>query len=906
MPKIDPGHWKAVSRYLDDALAAEPETLAALLASLREQEPTLAADLEALLEEHRELAREGFLDTPPFEAIGSASLEKAVGSRIGPYRITGVIGEGGMGSVYLAIRDDDTFYKEVAIKLIRRGMGTRSTLLRFHKERQILAKLEHPNIARLLDGGATDAGVPYFVMEYVRGLPITDYCNQRKLGLRERLALFCTVCDAVQYAHGHLVIHRDLKPSNILVTERGIAKLLDFGIAKVLANEREPDPSMTGADTHLFTPDYCSPEQVRGEAVSTATDVYALGCVLYELLTGKRPHHFTTRSPGGLVEAICERQPEPLSAAAPPELRRALRGDLETIVGRALMKDLAQRYTLVDLLRRDVDNYLAGHPITARPQTALYRAGKFIRRHRVAVGAACAATLVLVATTAVAVNQAIEARERFAQVRKMARTFIFDFNDELQRVPGNTKATALLVSTASEYLENLARSAGNDRGLLLELAQAYERLATVQGASSINLNQRTAALDSRRRALEIRLKLAGADLEEDTRLVSAAGRIANDLKDLGRIEEAVAAGRRAVALSEQLLKDAPPRLWADMAMAHVFLGRALRRHGDLLEASAELEKGEKMLAASTADSAPRLALLARWDRASLLFHLGLLEQSVQLLESLERDIPGVAAKLPPGRFREATLRMLPSTWSVLGDIHDNAFSPSLDDPARSLAYKDKVCGRWKEHLERDPADDYARGELAGCQVETAWTRLKVDSRRALSDAQLGTDIYRQLSSVDRDDEFLTANSAHGNMALALALVAGGRAADAKTPAAEAVRKFRSLVASQADNPEFSAALLSALMVHAAVDRALKNHEGARTAASEAALLGHALEGSLDLRSRRAAADAYTVNAELTVGEERCRWRRKALSVWESWNVNDSSWVARQRQESALNLTRCAD
>jgi len=360
---------------------------------------------------------------PMKDAIGhvagrmAAELEETIrpGSRFGPYRLIELLGKGGMGAVYHAERVDGELTQEVALKIVRASMLSESMLLRFRNERQILAKLEHPNIARLFDGGTSDDGLPYFVMEYIRGKSIIEYCVENNLGVRERLALFSTVCDAVQHAHGNLVIHRDLKPSNILVTREGIVKLLDFGIAKVLERDggvEDQTKTFTGAT--LFTPDYCSPEQIKGEQVSTATDVYGLGCVLYELLTGKRPHNLTTYSPSELVDAVCHREPAPLSSAGPAELRRTLRGDLETIVGRALRKDPRERYQLVALLRSDIDRYLAGHPISARSQTTLYRTRKFIQRHRLGVGAAAVATLLLVTTTIVAVNQAIQARNRYA------------------------------------------------------------------------------------------------------------------------------------------------------------------------------------------------------------------------------------------------------------------------------------------------------------------------------------------------------------------------------------------------------------------------------------------------------------------------------------------------------------
>jgi eukaryotic-like serine/threonine-protein kinase len=848
------------------------------------------------------------------EAIGQVAGRVAAafeggsrsGSRIGPYRLIEVLGEGGMGAVYRAERVDGEISQAVALKLIKGGMISDSMLARFRNERQILAKLEHHNIARLFDVGTAEDGSPYFAMEYIRGLAISAYCVENRLGIRERLALFCTVCDAVQYAHGNLVIHRDLKPANILVTREGNVKLLDFGIAKVLADDSGSDDdarTLTGA--HLFTPDYCSPEQIRGEPVSIATDVYALGCVLYELLTGKRPHNLSTYSPSELVEVVCTREPVRLGDASLPEWSRALRGDLETIAERALMKDPAQRYRSVELLRGDVENYLAGRPILARPQTALYRAGKFIQRHRFGVVAAAVATVLLIGTTVVAVNQAIQSRQRFEQLRKLARTFIFEFNDELQRVPGNTKANALLVSTAKEYLDNLARSAGNDRGLLLELAQAHERLATVQGGTSINLGQRLAALESRRRALDLRLRaVAAEDVEENVRLVSTAGRIINDLKDLGRLDDAVAAGRTAVDLSQRHLKNAPSKFRADIAMVHVYLARALRHQGKLLEAAAQLETADRLLAESTGDSSARLTLFARWDRASLLKDLGLLDEAVSILQSLERDIPVVSAALPPGRSRDATLRLLPVTWAMLGEIHGDPFSPSLDDYVRSLAYKEKVCKQWAENMARDPNDNHARSQLGACHSELALTRLHLDPGAAVLEARHGLELFRQSGSADAKDGFAISNNAHGEITLALVLHAAGRSAEGRDNAASAVRWSRELVASETSNPEFVGLLVHALVTQAKLANSLGLDQEARQAATEAAGRAQRLSGSLNLKFRRAAAEAYAAMAEVAGAAERCGWREKEVAAWSTWNANGSAWVARRRRESREGLTAC--
>ena len=330
------------------------------------------------------------------------------GRRIGPYQTLREIGRGGMGVVWLATRADDAYQKQVAIKLVWPGPESGEVLRRFRQERQILANLEHPNIARMLDGGTTEEGWPYVVMEYIEGQSITHYCTAHQLSLNERLQLFRTVCDAVQYAHQNLVVHRDLKPGNILVTEGGTVKLLDFGIAKLLNPDLSPDDSAaTRTGLHLMTPEYASPEQVRGEAITTASDVYSLGVVLYELLTGQRPYQFKNHSLPEIERVICEQEPTapsrsqkseggtlkseekadvvflPSSALrVPPSF---LRGDLDNIVLMALRKEARQRYGSVAQLSEDLRRYLAGEAVLARKDTLGYRAGKFVRRHRIGV-----------------------------------------------------------------------------------------------------------------------------------------------------------------------------------------------------------------------------------------------------------------------------------------------------------------------------------------------------------------------------------------------------------------------------------------------------------------------------------------------------------------------------------------
>ncbi|MGQ0721565.1 MAG: tetratricopeptide repeat protein [Candidatus Eiseniibacteriota bacterium] len=416
--------WAAIEAILDELLELAPGERSVRLVQLAAGDEELRAEIEALLAEDQ--GENGPLDRR-LDSVAAALLDDTdtpsqEGRLIGPYRVVRELGRGGMGEVLLAERADGQFEQQVALKIVRGGLNREDILRRFRHERTILARLRHPNIALLHDGGIAADGVPYFAMEYVQGEPITDYCDRRTLGIPERIALFESVCRAVQYAHRNLVIHRDLKPSNVLVTADGVPKLLDFGIAKVI-NPGVDDP--TQATRGFLTPAYAAPEQIRGEPTSTATDVFSLGVLLYVLLAGHHPHGDTSSSVT-VARAIVEEDPvEPstvagrssdaarLRRADPAELRRALRGDLDNIVAKALRKNADDRYASVDDLRTDLERHRGSLPVSARPATARYRMHKFVRRHRVGVAAAAAAALALAAGVAGIAWQAnVAARER--------------------------------------------------------------------------------------------------------------------------------------------------------------------------------------------------------------------------------------------------------------------------------------------------------------------------------------------------------------------------------------------------------------------------------------------------------------------------------------------------------------
>ena len=515
-------------------------------------EPERGRQLDARCGDDAELRREivallagadAEADTAIGAIVGAAAGQLArdrqateVGRRLGPYRLVSLLGAGGMGAVYLAARDDAEFAQKVAIKIILHATGSPQAIARFRDERQILAALDHPNIVRLLDGGSTDDDLPYLVMEHIEGQPITAYARSHALSVRARLELVGRVCAAIQYAHQHLIVHRDIKPSNILVDATGSPKLLDFGVATLLAPlagfERQ---GATRTGVAPFTPEYASPEQARGDKVSTATDVYSLGAVLYELLTDQPPH----RATGSLLEmirVICEVDPVRPSLAAPPERRRELTGDLDNIVLKALQIDPARRYASIEQLADDLGRYLDGLPVLARTATVTYRARKFVRRNRAGVLATALIAGTLVAATIVARDQAqradtaarratIEATHAVAEAERAQREAERARKAELQvqrqldqleaaqaaraRAETEVEAKRAEVTMSREQLEIALARAREDQRLADEgsaRARAAEQRAQEAATAERKIRQDTQALYEREHARALQLE----------------------------------------------------------------------------------------------------------------------------------------------------------------------------------------------------------------------------------------------------------------------------------------------------------------------------------------------------------------------------------------------------------------
>ena len=504
--------WTRVKELFEAAVDLAPNERVTLLNNECDGDDALRREVESLLASDAQT--DGFIEQPvlemPRNLFPESPDESLVGRQFGAYQILREVGRGGLGAVYLAARADDEYRKEVAIKLVRRGLDTEDILRRFRNERQILAQLDHPNIARLIDGGTTDDGRPYFVMEYVNGQPITAYCESHSLNPTERLDLFRKVCAAVTFAHQNLVIHRDLKPSNILVAADGEPKLLDFGIAKLLGPEEEAlAPTMAGQ--RAMTPEYASPEQIKGERITTASDVYSLGVLLYELLTGRRPYRLKTRTPDEISRAITTQEPERPSSAVtkvdhPPSSiinPRSLRGDLDNVVLMAMRKEPARRYASVGQFSEDIRRHLAGLPVVARKDTVSYRAGKFVSRHRIGVAAAALILLSLLGGIIATLIQVQTARRERAKAEAISIFLGKTLN------ASNPDRNAKGQPTVQDILQDASRRLATEE--LSDQPEVRAELQRIIGESYLSLGKYDLAEQNLTAALETQTRVTGED-----------------------------------------------------------------------------------------------------------------------------------------------------------------------------------------------------------------------------------------------------------------------------------------------------------------------------------------------------------------------------------------------------------
>ena len=629
-----------------------------------------------------------------------------VGRRLGPWRLEREIGRGGMGVVWEAVRDDQTFQQRVAIKILSAGLQSSSGIARFVEERQILANLSHPGIARLLDGGSMEDGSPYLVMEYVEGERLDEWLTHSP-SLGERLRVFQSICPAVEYAHRHLIVHGDLKPANIMVTPGGEAMLLDFGVAKLLDAGSQ---GLTQTHTRLFSPRFASPEQVRGQAVTTAADVHALGVLLYLMLTERQPYASGSEDSLEVMRAICSDEPAAPSAAPVP-WRKALRGELEAIVLQCLRKDPEERYRSVHALSEDIAAWRDGMPVRAHRPGWVQRARKLVRRNRALSAAIMLAVLSMIGGSSVAFWQAHQARQerqraevRFQQVKRLAHSVLFELHDAIKDLPGSTAARRLLVQEALEYLRELEATGGNNRELKSELAAAYMRVGEVQTSlGRASTGDSAAAMQSQLNARRLASSAALANPGEE--------RQAQQLREID------------IRLSEVYQQQGDTRAWGELR--------------------AEINKISAGLAARHPQDR-KLRFLALWDRAWTLGEGG---KAIENLGAWQNALSAARDVLALEPDEPESIRYLAGCYRNLGDAYKNTGgrAAALESYRQAVAIDEKRAAA-------DPASAQPKMDLYFDLVLSGWEHHDAGQEHAaVLEFERAARLLRQICASDPDD-----------------------------------------------------------------------------------------------------------------------------------------------------------
>ena len=724
---MTPERWIRVKEVFAAALEQEAARRASYVEQACGGDAELRTEVISLLEAHDTAG--AFIEEDAAQRIGLASAvprKEWIGQRLGPYRIVDEAGRGGMSQVFRAVRDDEQYEKQVAIKLLKPGLDTESLLRRFKAERQILAQLSHPHIAHLLDGGATDDGAPYLVMEYIEGNPIDVYCDVKQLGVNERIDLFRDLCSAVHYVHQHLMVHGDIKGGNVFVTERGVVKLLDFGIAKILG----PTPSAGREATGFLalTPEYASPEQVRGEPITTASDIYSLGVLLYRLLSGALPYEATGSTTWALAKQICEHDPRPPSVTAEEattgygRFAKTLRGDLDNIVLKALKKAPEERYPSAEQFAEDLRRYLRGFPVTARADTTGYRVRKFAQRHK---SAAVAGTLFVVALIAGIVTtswqahraevQRLRAERHLNEVRELTSVYLAEVYDAVAFLPGGTKARKLLVENSVKYLAGLEREAQDSPQLQRDLAVAYDRLADVQGDYiGANIGDTEGALESHRRALRLRRALVESEpsLEAHRELLRSCVKLSELLMGQSSVPEALSLAREGAQVADSLLQDkaATARERRYAAAAYMNYGWAQGLAGEVEPGMKWLEKAralhEQLAAENPADADAQRSVVVDYGRMGDVYSEGV-DEPAKALPYYERALSLVEPIAAANKDDAELQRMKAFTLSSIADLQN-----SLKRPAEGLANYQRALAILEPLRAADPDDQFGPQAIA--------------------------------------------------------------------------------------------------------------------------------------------------------------------------------------------------
>jgi tetratricopeptide (TPR) repeat protein/predicted Ser/Thr protein kinase len=791
--------------------------------SLQERAPRLAAiaDPEVRREVSSLLQHAGEGETVAAAVGGMIHHSSTVpqDQRFGPYRVIRRLGHGGQGAVFECVRDDGSFDQRVAIKVVKWEIDSDAARARFRQERQILAALQHPNIARLLDGGQREDGTPYLVMEFIEGQPLM--AGTEGWSLRRRLEIFLEICSAVAFAHRNLIVHRDLKPANILVTAGGQSKLLDFGIAKLV----DADSDRTLTAFQALTPDYASPEQVRGQPISIASDVYSLGVVLYELLTRRRPYKVSSTTPLEMDRVICQEPPAPA----------ALGDELDHIISMALRKEPERRYRTIEQFAEDIQRYLDNRPVLARPDTLLYRSRKYVRRHWIGVLAASAALIGICGGAAVAVYQARIAQQRFQQVRKLAHSFVFDYHDALAKIEGTTAVRERMVSTALEYLDALSRGAGNDLDLQAELAAAYRKVGDTQGfPGRPNLGHVDQAIASFRKAAAIYDRVSAADPKRRGEVAEFYAAFTSLLSTAGDTAGAAKTGEIALHGAEEVAREKPDDESAQLAAARAWF--LLGDIDDLTDhPQAEIEKYRK------SETITRKAL-TRWHSEATLriaegtasrlgtaaIAVGHLSESLAAFDENTKILEELV-KISPDGYRKSQ-GFLADSESQL--YYDELF-PNFEDPARAMPFSRRFAEITAAQVERDPNDSGAKFSHAAGLYRLAFDLTPTDPHAAVEVAQKSVRILDDEIAAGRKSYLVVTRHARALHYLSEALLAANQKDAARTAAAQTLAEERAIALKEEPKLQITTRVLMALVTCARIAETLGDRKDALTFLTEA-------------------------------------------------------------------------
>jgi hypothetical protein len=790
-------------------------------------------------------------------------------SRFGRYEVVRHVGSGGMGAVYEAVRVDD-FHKRVALKVIRQEFDSEFARQRFQQERQVLATLEHPCIARLLDGGETPEGSPYLVLEFVDGLAIDDYCE--KLDRRAILGIFVQMCRAVEYAHRNLIVHRDLKPANILVTASGEPKLLDFGIAKLI------DPTGLNSQTTLaaLTPQYASPEQVRGLPVTTATDIYSLGVILYKLLTGNLPYVVEGASALEMDRQICEKPP------APP----GLGNELDYILLMCLRKEPERRYATVAQLAEDLGRFLSYRTVSARPDTLRYRTAKFVRRSWLALTAVAAVIVALGIGAGVAAYQARISSDRFEDVRQLAHRFVFDYSDDLTKIQGTTEIRKRMAATALQYLDRLSRDAGNDGGLLRELAAGYQKVGNAQGFPTLpNLGDATAAVASYQKAEALYARALEKHPEYRKEAADFRVMFAHLLENQSDIPGATAQIQAATRDFEDLSRAAPGdiALKVQLAQSYCIVGDIESAQGLQAGALPWFRKceglGRDILAQKHGGFSTMTGILSRVGDAAQ--QNGYLDEALRAFQEQDAMLQQFLKRYPGNVYlvRTATVGN-----ESLSELYGSDDSPSLENRAEALTYARRYLDGARGMLTKDPKNSSAQLSYAIALFRLSFFLRSSDPAGAVAAAREAVQWFNE-QPLEKAGYVVASRRTRALRRYAEALLAAGKLGEARSVAAQAIEAQRGILHSSQGNPGESARLALILATAADIELAFKDPATAFRFASEAEQIGGKvyeqhpdemafLIAMYEIRQRLSAIERLLGHAPAADG-----WRQAAGQVW---------------------------